>query len=82
MFAVEVGDVENGDGGTSEGLRLRLLFGLCFGRNKSSRDSTCDIMVAIRSASSTPISLRSNTSAISLLAMVFTSEPVAEQEAL
>jgi len=58
-----------------------LRFGLFFGRNKSSRVSTEEMIVAIRSASSTPMSERSKISDISLEARVFTSEPVAELDA-
>lgn len=52
-----------------------------WGRNRSSRVSTRDKMVAIRSASSTPISERSKTSSISFVATALTSDPVAEAEA-
>lgn len=40
-----------------------------------------EIMVAIRSASSTPMSERSKISEMSLEARVFTREPVAEEDA-
>lgn len=51
------------------------------GMKRSSRDSTRERMVAVRSASSTPMSERSKTSVMSFVATALTREPVAEAQA-